>query len=71
MDVFAGVTVTFPSKAALEKMRRSREFLGRLDDEKQTVYPGSSLSASREDQLVAAVFQGYHTETSLYGSEET
>jgi hypothetical protein len=27
MDVFACVTVTFPSKSALEKIRKSREFL--------------------------------------------
>jgi hypothetical protein len=29
MDVFAGITVTFPSKSALEKLRKSREFLNR------------------------------------------
>jgi hypothetical protein len=27
MDVFAGITVTFPSKSALENIRKSREFL--------------------------------------------
>jgi hypothetical protein len=30
LDIFAGVTVTFPSKSALEKMRKSREFLNGL-----------------------------------------
>ena len=35
MDVFAGITVTFPSESALEKMRKSREFLNGLNDEKQ------------------------------------
>ena len=40
MDVFAGVTVTFPSKSALEKMRKSREFLNGLADEKQAFSAG-------------------------------
>jgi hypothetical protein len=33
MDIFAGVTVTFPSKSALEKLRKSQEFLNGLADE--------------------------------------
>jgi hypothetical protein len=38
--IFAGITVTFPSKSALEKMRKSREFLNGLSDEKQAFSPG-------------------------------
>jgi len=38
MDVFAGITVTFPSESALEKMRKSREFLNGLNDEKQAFF---------------------------------
>jgi hypothetical protein len=34
MDIFAGVTVTFPSKSALEKTRKSQEFLNGLGDQK-------------------------------------
>ena len=41
LDIFAGVTASFPSKAALEKMRKSREFLNRLGDEKQAFSPSS------------------------------
>jgi hypothetical protein len=38
MDVFAGITVTFPSESALEKMCKSREFLNGLNDEKQAFF---------------------------------
>jgi hypothetical protein len=64
MDVFAGITVTFRSKSALEKMRRSREFLNGLSDEKQAFAPGP-LSANTEHQLLGALLEGHHSETSL------
>jgi len=70
MDIFAGVTVTFPSKSVLEKIRKSRQFLNRLDDEKQTFSP-SSLSANAEHQLLSGVLEGYHSETPLYTLERT
>jgi Sigma-70 region 2 len=70
LDIFAGITVTFPSKAALEKMRRSQEFLNGLNDEKRAFSSGP-LSASSEEQLLSAVLEGHHTEAPLYGSEET
>jgi hypothetical protein len=35
MDVFAGLTVSFPNKAALEKMCKNRQFLNGLSDERQ------------------------------------
>jgi hypothetical protein len=70
MDVFAGLTVTFPSKAALEKLRKSREFLNGLRDEKQAFSPGP-LSESSEHQLLSALIEGHHTEGPLYASEET
>ena len=38
LDIFAGVTASFPSKAALEKMRKSRELLNGLNDEKQAFF---------------------------------
>ena len=41
MDVFAGITVMFPSKSALEKLRKSREFLNRLSDTEQVFSPNS------------------------------
>ena len=67
MDVFAGVTVSFPSKAALEKMRKSREFLNGLGDERQAFSP-SSLGPGAEEQLLSALIEGHHTEAPLYGS---
>ena len=70
MDVFAGLTVTFPSKSALEKMRKSQEFLNGLSDETRAFSP-SSLGASAEDQLLSAVLEGHHTEVRLYASQET
>jgi hypothetical protein len=70
MDVFAGITVTFPSKSALEKMRKSQEFLNGLSDETRAFSP-SSLGASAEDQLLSAVLEGHHTEVRLYASQET
>jgi hypothetical protein len=70
MDVFAGVTVTFPSKSALEKMRKSQEFLNRLDEEKQGFSSGP-LSANTEHQLLGAVLATHHIEAPLYASEET
>jgi hypothetical protein len=57
MDVFAGITVTFPSKSALEKMRKSQAFLNGLSDETRAFSP-SSLGASAEDQLLSAVLEG-------------
>jgi hypothetical protein len=48
MDVFAGVTVTFPSKAALEKMRKNQGFLNQLDEQAFSVGP---LSASSEERF--------------------
>jgi len=68
MDVFAGVTITFPSKSALEKMGKSQAFLNRLDEQAFSVGP---LSASSEQQLLAAVLEGHHTEAPLYASEGT
>ena len=66
MDVFGGLTVTFPSKASLEKSRKSQEFLNHLADERQVFEP-SQLGPSSEDQLLAAVI--HHTETPLYAEE--
>ena len=54
MDVFAGLTVSFPSKSAFAKMRKSQEFLNRLGDAEAAFSP-SSLGASAEDQLLSAV----------------
>jgi hypothetical protein len=70
MEVFAGITVSFPSKAALEKMRKSREFLNRFGDEKTAFTPGP-LGPSCEQALLTAVLEGHHTEAPLYGPEET
>jgi hypothetical protein len=70
MDVFAGLTVTFPSKSALEKMRKSQEFLNGLRDETRAFSP-SSLSANSEEQLMSAVLEGHHVEAPLYASEGT
>jgi hypothetical protein len=70
MDVFAGLTVTFPSKSALEKLRKSREFLNRLGAPEAAFCP-SSLGASSEDQLLSAVLEGDHLEAPLYAAEET
>ena len=61
MDVFAGITVTFPSKAALEKMRKSREFLNGLSDEK-AAFSLSLLSANIEHQLLSAVLEEHHVD---------
>ena len=65
MDVFAGITVTFPSKAALEKMRKSREFLNGLSDEK-AAFSLSLLSANIEHQLLSAVLEEHHVDSPLY-----
>jgi hypothetical protein len=70
MDVFAGLTVTFPSKSAIAKMRKSQELLNPLGDVEAAFCP-SSLGASTEDQLLSAVLEGHHTEAPLYASEET
>ena len=70
MDVFAGITVTFPSESALEKMRKSREFLNGLDDAEQAFSSGP-LSASSEHQLLSGILEGHHIETPLYASEGT
>jgi hypothetical protein len=67
VDVFAGVTVSFPSKAALEKMRKSREFLNGLGDERQAFSP-SSLEPGAEQQLLSALIEGHHTQAPLNGS---
>jgi hypothetical protein len=68
MDIFAGITVTFPSKSVFAKMRKSQEFLNGLDDEKQAFSAGP-LSANTEHQLLGAVLEGHHTEAPLYASE--
>jgi hypothetical protein len=65
MDVFAGLTLSFPSKSALEKMRKSQEFLNRLSDDKAAFLP-SPLGPSSEDQLLSAVIEGHHTDEPLY-----
>jgi hypothetical protein len=62
--------IAFPSKTALEKMRKSQEFLNRLGDAEQAVSP-SSLGASSKDQLLNAVLEGHHTEAPLYASEDS
>jgi hypothetical protein len=69
MDVFAGVTVTFPSKSALEKMRKSREFLNGLSDDKGAFSP-SSLGLGAEHQLLNGVLREDHLESPLYASED-
>jgi hypothetical protein len=73
MDVFAGITVTFPSKPALEKMRKSQAFLNGLNGAQKTVLTQeNSLSSDcSKARLLHAVFEGHHTETPLYASEET
>jgi hypothetical protein len=70
MDIFAGLTVNFPSKSALERLCKSQEFLNRLGDPEKAFSP-SSLGANAEDQLLSAVLEGHHTEEPLYASEET
>jgi hypothetical protein len=47
MDVFAGLTVTFPSKSAFAKMHKSQEFLNRLGDA-EAAFCASSLGARSE-----------------------
>jgi hypothetical protein len=69
IDVLAGITVSFPSKAALEKMRKSQEFLNSLSDERQAFTP-SSLGPGAEEQLMGAILEGHHLEAPLYGSGE-
>jgi hypothetical protein len=68
MDVFAGLTVSFPSKSALLKMHKSQEFLNGLDEE---AFSPGPLSASAEEQLLSALVEGDHIETPLYASEGT
>ena len=70
MDVFAGVTVTFPSKSALEKSRKSREFLNGLSDEKAAFCSGP-LTANTEHQLLSGVLEEHHVEEPLYAAEKT
>jgi hypothetical protein len=60
----------FPSKSALEKLRKSQEFLNHLSDGKQVFLPGPP-GPSSEDQLLCAEIEGHHTEGPLYGSEQT
>ena len=67
LDIFAGLTVSFPSKSALEKMRKSQEFLNGLSDEKQAFCAGP-LGTNSEQQLLDALAAGHHTEAPLYGS---
>jgi hypothetical protein len=67
MDVFAGITVTFPSKSVFAKLRKSQQFLNGLNDEAKAFSP-SSLGASSEEELLSAVLEGHHTEAPLYGS---
>jgi hypothetical protein len=69
INVFAGVTLTFPSKSALERLRKSQEFMNNLADEK-TAFSPSPLSPSAEDQLLSALVEGDHLEAPLYASEE-
>ena len=68
MDVFAGVTVTFPSKAALEKMRKSREFLNGAGDEREAFSP-NSLGSNAEAQLLAGILEEHHTNSLVYAEE--
>ena len=42
MDIFAGVSVSFPSKSALAKMRKNQEFLNQLNDPQRAFAPGPS-----------------------------
>jgi DNA-directed RNA polymerase specialized sigma24 family protein len=69
MDIFAGVTVTFPSKSALEKLRKSQEYLNRLGDP-ETAFSPSSLGSNAENTLLSAVLEGDHLEAPLYAAEE-
>jgi hypothetical protein len=69
MDVFAGLTVTFPSKSAFAKMRRNEAFLNGLSDA-QAAFSAGPLSARSEHQLLGAVLEGHHTEVPLYASSE-
>jgi hypothetical protein len=69
MDVFAGLTVTFPSKAGLEKLRKSREFLNSLSDEKRAFSP-SALGPGTEHQLLNGMLEGHHIEAPLYAEGE-
>jgi hypothetical protein len=71
MDVFAGVTVTFPSKPALAKMHRSQAFLNGLNGAQETVHSESSLlSDCSKARLLHAVFEKHHVEAPLYASED-
>jgi hypothetical protein len=70
MDICAGISGTFPSKSAREKMRKSREFLNRLGDAEQVFMPGP-LSSGSEQALLEAVLEGHHTEAPLYAPEES
>ena len=65
MDVFAGITATFPSKSAIAKMRKSREFLNGLNDEK-AAFSAGLLSANTEHQLLSAVLEEHHVDSPLY-----
>jgi hypothetical protein len=55
MDVFAGVSINFPSKSALAKLRKNQEFLNRLGDAEQAFGPGPA----GEEQLLTAVLEGH------------
>jgi len=63
MDVFAGATVTFPSKAALAKLRKSRNFLNGVGDAEQVLSAGP-LSANTEHQLLSAVLEEHRERSS-------
>jgi hypothetical protein len=59
MDILAGVTVTFPSKSALEKMRKSRQFLNGSGN-------AGPSSLRTEEQLFGAVLEEHHVDSALY-----
>ena len=65
LNVCGGLTVSFPSKAALEKLRKSREFLNRLGDEKEA-FNASPLGPGTEHQLLTGILECHHAEAPLY-----
>jgi hypothetical protein len=66
MDVCAGISITFPSKAALERLRKAQRFLIDLGNEQSAFTPGP-LEPGSEQALLGAVLEGHHTEVPLYG----
>jgi hypothetical protein len=65
MDVFGGITVTFPGQIGSRKLRKSQEFLNHLTDDKAVFLP-SPLGPSSADQLLSAVIEGHHIDEPLY-----